>query len=293
MRKIFIAIMAFAAVALAGCSKEAFNDSNELKLSFTVDDKPSLGNDTRALKSGWESGDQILLVFIGSNGPLDYNNGSNTITLKYNGTNWIADKSRINTSLLSGDGQRKYKAIYHPGEITFGAYDSHLGGYPLIGYKGGEQLEYSGLYSCENDIIDLGTISLTRNSSDFQVSVKGLTGNNWKLSIMNGSVGNSGVNIIHAKANKLYLNRNSFILEQKFTNNNDAMSTATGVEYGGDVSFFFKKIDSTTATALTFVLTNDTDTYHYTKTEVTNSTLEGGKAYYLPAITAQGWMKKQ
>ena len=154
-------------------------------------------------------------------------------------------------------------------------------------------MEYSGLYSCENDIIDLGTISLTRNSSDFQISVKDLTGNNWTLSIMNGSVGNSGVNIIHAKANKLYLNRNSFVLEPKFTNNNDATSTATGVKYGGDVSFFFKKINTTIATTLTFVLTNGTDTYHYTKTSVTDSTLEGGKAYYLPAITAQGWVKKQ
>lgn len=289
MRKIFIAVMAFAAVAFAGCSKEAVNDiRNDLRIKFTVANKPSLSSDTRALKSGWESGDQILLVFQGASGPLDYNNGSNTITLTYNGISWSADKSKINTSLLSSD-EKSYKAIYHPGNVTFGSYDSHFGGYPLTGYKGGEQLEYSGLYSYENDIIDLDIISLTRDSRDFQISVKDLTGNNWTLSIMNGSLGNSGVNIIHAMTNKLYLNPNSFLLEPKFANYTDVTRDATGVEYGGDVSFFFKKINTTIATTLTFVLTNGTDTYHYTKTSVTDSTLEGGKAYYLPAITEAGW----
>ncbi|MBR5138104.1 MAG: hypothetical protein IKV12_00970 [Alistipes sp.] len=288
MKKIFIAVMAFAAIAFTGCSKEDFNDSNELILNFTVADKPSLGNATRAVKSGWESGDQILLVFQGQSGHLDYTNGSNTITLTYNGTNWSANKSKINTSLINSVGKKTYAAIYHPGNVTLGTKDNSLDGYLLNGYKGGEQLQYSGLYSYENDVIDLGTISFTRASDDFQISVKGLTGDNWKLSIMDETItGNNGINIIHAKANNLYLRLNKFTLGQY-----GEYIDATGVEYGGDVSFFFTKI-SLTATKLTFVLTNDTDTYYYQKTGVTDSTLEGGKAYYLPAITAQGWVKKQ
>ena len=68
---------------------------------------------------------------------------------------------------------------------------------------------------------------------------------------------------------------------------------AAGVEYGGDVSFYFKKYSDIPYTTIYFGLSNGIDTYYYTisknSTAEINATLQGGKAYLLPALDSGKW----
>jgi hypothetical protein len=133
----------------------------------------------------------------------------------------------------------------------------------------------------------LVTIALERNSADdIQVSVKGLTGENWEMSILADKTGSQeGINISHEQDGNLFVLDSGLGSYARYVD-------ATGVAYAGDVSFYFSviKVD---APQLVFVLSNGTDTYYYTKTGVTSDTLQGGHAYYLPAITDSAWEKEE
>lgn len=281
MKKILMAVVALTVFGFVGCQKDDNAVDNKIKVNFAVADKAGFDNGVRAVKAGWEAGDQILVVFKGQDGLLDIVNGANTLTLEYNGTAWVSDtESMPESGLKSGCG---YFAIHHPGEVTLGSYNDHIHGTYLDGYKGGEQLIYGGTYTLDGTTVELGTIVLERNSSsDIQVSVKGLTGENWKMSILADKTGSrEGINITHEQDGNLFVKDNGL---GSYANYVDA----TGVEYGGDVSFYFTVIQ-VAAPQLVFVLSNGTDTYYYTKTGVTSDTLQGGNAYLLPAITDSAW----
>lgn len=285
MKKILMAVVALTVFGFVGCQKDDNAVDNKIKVNFAVADKAGFDNGVRAVKAGWEAGDQILVVFKGEDGLLDIVNGVNTLTLEYDGTAWVSDtESMPESGLKSGYG---YFAIHHPGEVTLGSYNDHIHGTYLDGYKGGEQLIYGGTYTLDGTTVELGTIVLERNSpDDIQVSVKDLTGENWEMSILADKTGSQeGINITHEQDGNL------FVLDTglgSYANYVDA----TGVEYGGDVSFYFTVIQ-VAAPQLVFVLSNGTDTYYYTKTGVTSDTLQGGNAYYLPAITDSAWEKEE
>lgn len=285
MKKILMAVVALTVFGFVGCQKDDNAVDNKIKVNFAVADKAGFDNGVRAVKAGWEAGDQILVVFKGQDGLLDIVNGANTLTLEYDGTAWVSDtESMPESGLKSGCG---YFAIHHPGEVTLGSYNDHIHGTYLDGYKGGEQLIYGGTYTLDGTTVELGTIVLERNSSsDIQVSVKGLTGENWKMSILADKTGSrEGINITHEQDGNLFVKDNGL---GSYANYVDA----TGVEYGGDVSFYFTVIQ-VAAPQLVFVLSNGTDTYYYTKTGVTSDTLQGGHAYWLPAITESAWEKEE
>ena len=284
MKKIILAAMALVVVALVGCQKDDNATLNsEIKVNFTVADKAGFANDTRAVKTGWESGDQILIVFEGETGMFDITDGANTLKLTYDGTIWVADTTQMPASGLASG--QKYFAFYHFGEVSLGSKQgTNL--YYLTGYKGGERLSYSGTYTIADGIVALGTINLNRDVNSFQISVKDLTGANWKLSICEDKAGSTtNINIQHSQ-DSMYLMDDEG--EEVHFSGYLPKSKAAGVEYGGDVSFYFTKV-SLSATQLVFKLSNGTDTYYYTKTGVTSTTLEGGKAYYLPSITDPKW----
>lgn len=281
MKKILMAVVALAVMGFVGCQKDDNAIDNKIKVNFAVADKAGFDNGSRAMKAGWEAGDQILVVFKGQDGLLDIVNGVNTLTLEYNGTAWVSNtESMPESGLKSGCG---YFAIHHPGEITLGSYNDHMGGTYLDGYKGGEQLIYGGTYTLDGTTVELGTIVLERNSpSDIQVSVKDLTGENWMMSIFADKTGSDeGINITHEQDGNLFVLDTGLGSYARYVE-------ATGVEYGGDVSFYFSVIN-VEASQLVFVLSNGTDTYYYTKTGVTSDTLQGGYAYLLPAITDPAW----
>lgn len=67
MKKIFMAAMALVMAVFTSCSKDdvQLERNNELKVTFNVVDKVGFDTDTRAVKTGWEAGDEVLIVMQG------------------------------------------------------------------------------------------------------------------------------------------------------------------------------------------------------------------------------------
>ena len=97
MKKIFMAAMTLVMAVFASCSNEDVNVENnkELKVTFSVADKAGLGVDARAVKTGWEANDEILIA-IQSEGGWTINDSFNCFKLKYNGSAWTIDNTGFN-----------------------------------------------------------------------------------------------------------------------------------------------------------------------------------------------------
>ncbi len=282
MKKVLMAAMTLVMAVFASCSNEDVNveNNNELKVTFSVADKAGLGVDARAVKTGWEANDEILIVFYNSDGWYN-ENGYNYMKLKYNGSAWTTDVTGLDESRLLDE--QLYMAIYHPGTITVGEKLATPGYYELPGYKGGENLTYAGdaaEYTYDGATIDLGTIALERNSQNFQISVKDLASvgkadGTWKLYIKDAE-GERAHNMYFKAAGEAFLRDTGF--------GTYSTDYSTGINYKGDVVFYFSNAGSNEE-SLKFVLTDGTNTYTYTTTTIP----EMGNAYYLPAITDAKW----
>lgn len=285
MKKIFMAVMTLMMAVFASCSNEDVNvdNNNELKVTFTVADKAGLGVDARAVKTGWEANDEILIA-VQSEGGWTELGKYNCFKLKYNGSAWTTDMTGFDTTVNFESGNR-YMAIYHPGIITLsGTATDEME--VLTGYKGGEHLQYIiGTYTeTGHAAFDLGTIKLERNPNDFQISVKGLASagqdDDCKLYIYDASDESNSTEISYFGGIPAFLTENGFeTIVSPF-------KYSTGINYGDDVVFYFSN-NGCKATSLKFVLEVGSDMYTYT----TDIIPEMGNAYYLPAITNSKWTK--
>ena len=285
MKKIFMAVMTLMMAVFASCSNEDVNvdNNNELKVTFTVADKIGFGVDARAVKTGWENGDEILIAMYSEGGWTELGK-YNCFKLKYNGSAWTTDMTGFDTTVNFESGNR-YMAIYHPGTITLSGtatYEMEA----LTGYKGGEHLQYIGTYTETGHLtFDLGTIKLERNPNDFQISVKGLASAGQddgvcKLYIYDASDESNSTGISYFGEIPALLTENGFATLVS------PYKRRTGINYGDDVVFYFSN-NGCEATSLKFVLEVGSDMYTYTTTTIP----QGGKAYTLPVITDPKWTK--
>ena len=282
MKKVLMAAMTLVMAVFASCSNEDVNveNNNELKVTFSVADKAGLGVDARAVKTGWEPGDEILIAICSEDGWTINDNSFNCFKLKYNGSTWTTDKTGFDASVHfeSGNG---YIAVYHPGTITLGSFATDV--QYLSGYNGGEYLyDANSTYTKTIDGIDLGTIAFERHVQDFQISIKDLASagkadGTWKLYIKDAE-GNDAHNMYFKAAGKAFLRDTGF--------GTYSTNYSTGINYKGDVVFYFSNAGSNEE-SLKFELTDGTDTYIY----ATDNIPEMGNAYYLPAITNAKWTK--
>lgn len=285
MKKIFMAVMTLMMAVFASCSNEDVNvdNNNELKVTFTVADKIGFGVDARAVKTGWEANDEILIA-VQSEGGWTELGKYNCFKLKYNGSAWTTDMTGFGTNVNFESGNQ-YMAIYHPGIITLSG-TAKDGMEALIGYKGGEHLQYIGTYTETGHLtFDLGTIKLERNPNDFQISVKGLASaeqadGDCKLYIYDASDESNSTGISYFGEIPALLTENGFATLVS------PYKRSTGINYGDDVVFYFSN-NGCEATSLKFVLKVGSDMYTYTTTTIP----QGGKAYILPAITDDKWTK--
>ena len=100
MKKVFMAALALTMAVFVSCSKDDLNvENNDVKVNFTVAEKPSFDAVTRSVKKGWDNGDQILVVFRDADGFwLDAFDDANTLKLTMTADGWTADKSKIDIS---------------------------------------------------------------------------------------------------------------------------------------------------------------------------------------------------
>lgn len=282
MKKVFMAALALIMAVFVSCSKDDLNvENNDVKVNFTVAEKPSFDAVTRSVKKGWDNGDQILVVFNDADGFwLDAFDDANTLRLTKTAEGWTADKSKIDISKLESSDD--YKAIYYPGEVSFAESDES-GILYYDTYKGGEYLVAEGTYTVNGSNIELGTINMIRDENMYQISVKGLASESgeWALTIQN-SVGGDFYDR-HLAGGKLRVLTTAYR-----PNVENVYANAGGVKYGEDVQFCFIKNLGNNNAAKQFELSNGTNTYVYTLASSTVSI--GGTAYLLPALSE--WEKQ-
>lgn len=282
MKKVFMAALALTMAVFVSCSKDDLNvENNDVKVNFTVAEKPSFDAVTRSVKKGWDNGDQILVVFNNAVGSwLDAFDDANTLKLTKTADGWTADKSKIDIADLSASAD--YKAIYYPGEVSFAESDVNYMLY-FDTYKGGEYLVAEGTYTVNGSEIELGTINMIRDENMYQISVKGLASESgeWALTIQNSS---GGVFFDkHLAGGQLKVPTTTY-----GPNAENVYANAGGVKYGEDVQFCFIKNMGNNNAAKQFELSNGTNTYVYTLASSTVSI--GGTAYLLPALSE--WEKQ-
>ena len=170
MKKTIFAALVVLATAFASCETIETDSRSfgELDLTFDVADPVS---DTRAIKSAWEEGDEILIVFYqkvekGQQAKLKYTSGQWTLVQKPSGLGLEAG------STISFD------AIHFPGSIGYDKY-SNTDYEEQLGYAGGNvrllRYQTSGKLTADG-VLPLGTIALDSKLSDseYQIVVPGI-----------------------------------------------------------------------------------------------------------------------
>ena len=281
MKKVFMAALALTMAVFVSCSKDDLNvENNDVKVNFTVAEKPSFDAVTRSVKKGWDNGDQILVVFRDADGFwLDAFDDANTLKLTKTAEGWTADKSKIDISKLGSSDD--YMAIYYPGEVSFAESDVEYMLY-FDTYKGGEYLSAEGTYTVNGSDIELGTISMTRDEYMYQISVEGLASESgeWTMSLQRGS-GQTFMDK-HLAVGKLRVATTEYN-----PNALNVYENAGGVKYDGDVQFCFIVNTANNNPAKLILLSNGTDTYEY---QLSNQFFTGGATYLLPALSE--WEKQ-
>ena len=121
MKKIFFALAALV-LAFTGCSQEedAIQVSEKKAVKVVVNmDKPGFGEDTRAARTGWEDGDQVIVVL---NNDLEH-----LISLMYDGTGW---KEIVRFFNVYGEWAPKFSK---PGQVDEAATAVYLASLPSSG----------------------------------------------------------------------------------------------------------------------------------------------------------------
>lgn len=283
MKKVLMAAMTLVMAVFASCTNEDLKvENNDVKVNFTVAEKPGFDAVSRSVKKGWDNGDQILVVFRDAEGFwLDAFDDANTLKLTKTAEGWTADKSKIDISKLGSSDD--YMAIYYPGEVSFASSDEDYMLY-FDTYKGGEYLSAEGTYTVNGSEIELGTISMTRDEDMYQISVKGLASEsgNWTMSLQRGS----GLQFMdsHLASGKLRVATTAYNPNALIVNEN-----AGGVKYDGDVQFCFLLNSGNINPAQLILLSNGTDTYEY---QLSNQFFTGGATYLLPELSDDKWEQK-
>ncbi len=314
MKKIIL--FAFLACAIvSGCLKGDVVPTyeNDIKVVFNVAPKAGFDVDTKAVKTMWAEGDQILVIFKPQGGFNLDDCENNTLRFRYNGTKWdLKDNNVSDLTSLGSEGQ--YWAIHHRvfdgKDIVFSSVNSNV---LLTNYKGGEVLENDYTrsdYTVEDNVLTLETIELQMGlyNSQFQLSVPGLTEGEWDMYICSNDLplDNPDVMLSYFTARESGLMDAGIVLSPGNCGNiGDDYSS--GVLNGEDMSFVFRAmiywdsdLSNEAYVAYKFCITNGTDIYCYTKPRGTwngekidgfDFTLTEGNAYRLPAFTSDKWVK--
>ncbi len=295
MKRLLIAATLLFAAGFMGCAKSDDAPVNkDIKVEFSVASKDSFIT-TRAVKSDWADGDQILVLFQpnGSAWLGAENSKDNTITLKYKkstGT-WSLTKNNWGETLLNST-NGNFLAVHYRGDMALGTEAGSIG--YLFNYAAGEVLRMeSGSYTITDGVMDLGTLVLKLSNDAVQFSVQGLASNSdtWEMWVAYDDKGgdykysgDAASPVQGYNAGKVIYRTDGGFLG---TYSNEWMSNVVN---GDDRSFFGTFDDNEVTKKYVFVLKNVTKTKYY-KFEYAPSPfapLEEKAAYLLPPLTLQG-----
>lgn len=297
MKRILFMLSAAAAL-LASCAKQNVSEpqiqDQDVKISFEVASRPDFESDTKAVKSEWFVGDEILIVFEGKDGWLDFSKNANTLKLKKTAADWNTDKSKLPalTALASG---KRFFAFHHPQdyEMMIGDlidYTDHkcadVSSYYNI-YNAGLSVEYmhaSGTYELVGNEVKLGFLNMQRPATAFQISVKDLCiepiDYNWYMALYDdkgGLIYNTNYTKIKLQYTVSKGTEGDIMIELR-----EKLLTAGGSNIDGDRVFGFTGKDADDKVRYIELSFGSTSLYY----EITPKSIAdfSGKAWLLPAI---------
>lgn len=297
MKRILFMLSAAAAL-LASCAKQNVSEpqipDKDIKISFEVASRPDFESDTKAVKSDWFVGDEILIVFEGKDGWLDFSKNANTLKLKKTAADWVTDKSKLPaiTDLASG---KRFFAFHHPQdyEMMIGDlidYADHkcadVSSYNNISRErwNVEYMHTSGTYELVGNEIELGFLNMQRPATAFQISVKDLCKEpidyTWHMALYDdkgGFVYNTNYSEIKLQYKVTKGTEEDITIEPKET-----LLTAGGSNIDGDRVFGFTGKNANEKVGRILLTFGSTDLYY----DITPKSIAdfSGKAWLLPAI---------
>ncbi len=297
MKKILMAAATLMlAVGFVACSKsDDAPVAKDIKIEFSVADKAGFDGTTRAVKSGWADGDQILVLFQpnGSAWLGAENSKDNTLTLTYStSTGWSATKNNWGETLVNST-NGNFLAVHYRGDMALGTDEGSLG--YLFNYTAGEVLQMSGgTYTITDGVMILPTLVLKLSNDAVQFSVQGLASNidTWEMWVAYDNKGGDYKSPGDPSSPVQGYNAGTVLYRTDYgfvgTYSNEWMSNVVN---GDDRSFFgtFDDNDEVT-TRYVFVLKNVTKTkyYKFVYAPSTFAPLEEKSAYLLPPLTLEG-----
>ena len=168
-------------IVAAGCSKLNDTDTVEntdVKIEFTIAEKPGFGAQTKALKTSWAVGDKIAIALKPSSSEnilsekiskSEYSGIA--FILEYTESGWTATEEIVPDPGTNGT----FYAVHHRGEMKVNFFAigavTPANSYKLSGYQGGELMSFTGNYSvADNGNITLGAITMALDSRLMQIS---------------------------------------------------------------------------------------------------------------------------
>ena len=282
MKKTLTLIAALAALALSSCKKEKKTNVVVKEISdiiFTV-----ASPDTKALKSNWETGDEIMIFF-------EYKTDvGQQAKIRYNGSTWQLVQKPSNLSYAPGKNVGQYSAIHYPGEIVYnGQNDDYK---KIMNYRAGVVLwENNNRFNVNSEgVIELGTISLTKmGNKTFQVVVPWISAeDNYTLSVTcNGQVESAERNCGNYSNSYVekycpYPNSRGGLTYGGGINNTYGVENASGTEFYFWLRSTTPSAAATSAYKYVFALSDGTQLYYYTIPKGSSKTIADKSAIKLP-----------
>ena len=269
MKKItLLTIFGLALMALSACNKEEVTASRTLKLDLNI----IHDSDTKAVKTGWESGDKIY-VFFGK--PEDHTTPA-YLTLTFDGCSWTEAWTAGLEAEIASTASGKLHAVYTPGKLGTISYDPYYKEYRFTGSDHGWYLKCENVSYTVSEGVLAATLNMARPSDFVQFYLEGQAANAGKLQF-------SGDKILKVKI--------SGLTQTGFSQANYSYGYAIdGVAYKGGLMFsgILKSDANNVETSHTLTITdtkgtNDkADDVVYTTTAT--KTMKYEDAFVLPAL---------
>ena len=274
MKKItLLTIFGLALMALSACNKEEVTASRTLKLDLNI----IHDSDTKAVKTGWESGDKIY-VFFGK--PADHPTPA-YLTITYNGSTWTEDWTAGLEAEIASTASGKLHAVYTPGKLGTISYDPYYKEYRFTGSDHGWYLKCENVSYTVSEGVLAATLNMARPSDFVQFYLEGQAANAGKLQF-------SGDKILKVEVSGLD--------QTRFRQGNyNYGRPIDGVAYKGGLMFSgLLKEDASGVEASHTLTITDTKGTRDTKDDVVyttkaTKTMKYGDAFVLPALDNAAW----
>ena len=272
-----LTIFGMALMALSACNKEEVPASKTLKLDLNI----IHGSDTKAVKTGWESGDKIY-VFFGK--PEDHPTPA-YLTLTFDGDSWNEAWTAGLEAEIAATASGTLHAVYTPGTLGTISYDSYWKEYRFTGSDHGWYLK------CEN-------VSYTVSKGVLTATLNMKREGNFVQFYLEGEAANAG-NLQFSCDQIMLILPGGVSSELGIYSSNVAYGDAIdGVAYKGGLMFSGLLKEDANGVGISHTLkitdtkgTVDTkDDVVYTTTAT--KTMKYGDAFVLPALNDKAWTKQ-